>query len=166
MSKPKKYKLPPFVAMPWKVLNSESYKALPATAAKLLPYFFGKVKLGFDHPSRCHTDFSFTYSEAKKLGCGKSTFYKVLKDLMRYGFIDPVSKGGLKGGGLSSSIFRLSTRWSDFGLADYKEIKWECFDSIKKQVKKMYRIGPDHGTREEVQQAVVPILEPVEGFIQ
>ena len=33
-----------FVPMTWDMLNSTAYKALPASSAKVLPFFLGKVK--------------------------------------------------------------------------------------------------------------------------
>jgi hypothetical protein len=46
---------------------------------------------------------------------------------MRYGFIDPVKKGGLRGTGLTSSSFKLSRRWESYGTSAFKEIRWESF---------------------------------------
>jgi hypothetical protein len=92
-----------FVAVFWIMLNGKAYKKLPASASKMLPYFLGKVhdKDFFhpDSPGRYDFTFPFTYSEAKRLGFGRSTFYKVLRDLTRFGFIDVVKKGGLRSGG-------------------------------------------------------------------
>lgn len=120
-------KLPPFVALTFELLNSKAYKALPRAAAKLLPYFFAKVKTGFNEPSRYTTSFTFPYSEGKRYGCARSTFSQVIRDLMRFGFIDPVKKGGLRGTGLTSSSFKLSKRWERYGTFEFKEIRWESF---------------------------------------
>ena len=105
-------RLAPFVAMPWSMMNHNAFKKLPPTPAKMLPYFLGKVQLpGNDkNPAYYKTTFEFTYSEAFGLGCAKRTFGKVIEKLMEFGFIDPVKKGGLRGAGLTSSIFRLSAR--------------------------------------------------------
>jgi hypothetical protein len=63
---------------------------------------------------------------------------------MKFGFIDPVTKGGLRGSGLTSSMFRLSKRWEDYGTAVFKEIKWECFYKERGQVQELKRIAPEH----------------------
>ena len=124
-----KSKLPPFVAMTRELLNSKAYRSLPPSAAKILPHFFDKVRHGYNDPVRYATTFNFSYSDATRLGFGKTTFYNILRDLMKYGFIDPVKKGGLKSYGLTKNIFQLSKRWERYGFSDFREIKWECFQS-------------------------------------
>jgi hypothetical protein len=142
-------KLPPFVPMTWKMLNSEAYKNLPFASAKILPLFIGKVQaFGFNDPARFDTSFEFTYSEAKKrLGYGRSTFYKVLLDLMRHGFVDPVKKGGFRSFGNTSSRFKLSRRWEDYEKFSFKAVDWKGFP-IHPQVQKM--------------DCTVPLSEPME----
>lgn len=142
-------KLPPFVPMTWKMLNSEAYRKLPFASAKILPFFIGKVKdFAFNDPARYETSFEFTYSEAKKrLGFGRSTFYKTLIDLIKYGFIDPVKKGGMRSYGNTSSKFKLSRRWENYGTLTFKTIDWKGFP-IHRQVTKM--------------DCIVPLSEPME----
>jgi len=120
---------PPFVQMHWMLLNSKAYKALPPTAGKMLPYFLGKVKLpdNFRDPAYYRTTFTFTYTEGQTYGCSRKTFYEVLRALMRYGFIDPVKKGGLRGYSRTSSVFKLSDRWKHYGTAAFVEVAWEAF---------------------------------------
>jgi hypothetical protein len=101
----------PHVRIEWEMLNSAAYKALPASAAKALPHFLGKVKRGFDDPTRYTTEFSFNYGEAKRFGFAPATFSRVIRDLMKHGFIDLVCKGGFKRGQRIKSTFRLSERW-------------------------------------------------------
>lgn len=134
-------KLPPFVAITREMLNSKAYRDLPPSAAKILPFFLDKVRVNYHDPSRHTTTFTFPYSEARKLGYGKTTFYKILKALMRKGFIDPVSKGGLRGFGLTKSSFNLSQRWKKYGGFDFKEVLWECYSKNQKQVSKVNHIG-------------------------
>jgi hypothetical protein len=131
-------RLPPFVAMTWIMLNSGAYKDLPPTASKMLPYFLGKVK---EHPMSktfYETTFTFPYSEGEALGCARKTFSEVVKGLMRNGFIDPVRKGGMRGDGLSNSVFKLSQRWQKYGRFDFEKIEWATFgqDQIRRQVQK------------------------------
>ena len=85
-------RLPPFVALPWTMLNSKAYKDLPPSAAKALPYFLGKPKLPFSDPGYYSVEFGLSYGEAKRLGFAPSTYSKVIQALMRAGFIDPVYK--------------------------------------------------------------------------
>jgi hypothetical protein len=134
-------KLPPFVAMTREMLNSKAYTELPPSAGKILPFFLDKVRVLYNSPSRYSTTFTFTYSEAKKLGYGKTTFYKILQALMKYGFIEPITKGGLRGFGLTKSSFTLSQRWEKYGRADFKEILWECYSKDQKQVSKVTPIS-------------------------
>lgn len=120
-------KLPPFVALTWKMLNSSAYKKLTFSAAKALPYFLGKVKLPLSDPQRYSSPFSFSYTEAKKYGFANGTFSRVIIELMGKGFIDPQDKGGLRGDCKSLNLFTLSQRWELYGTQDFKEVKWQCF---------------------------------------
>ena len=120
-------KLPPFVALTWKMLNSQAYKELQASSAKGLPYFLGKVKCGYNDPQRYTAEFSFPYAEGRTLGFALGTFSKVIQNLIHFGFIDPVDKGGLRGDCKSYNLFRLSRRWEFYGTRNFEEVKWSCF---------------------------------------
>ena len=121
-------KLPPFVPLTWELLNSQAYKELTHSAGKALPYFLGKVKVSYDNPQRHLTAFSFTYTEAKRYGFANGTHHRVIVELMDKGFIDPVDKGGLRGGGLSSSLFKLSERWKKYSTTDFEKAEgWPTF---------------------------------------
>lgn len=119
--------LPPFVAMTWEMLNSPAYKELPASAAKALPYFIGKVKASFNDPQRHQLEFPLCYREALNYGFAPATFSKVIQSLVTYGFIDPIDKGGLRSEGKSFNLFCLSYRWKDYGKPEFKAINWKCF---------------------------------------
>ncbi|HME42602.1 MAG TPA: hypothetical protein VKF36_05900 [Syntrophorhabdales bacterium] len=131
-----KYKLSAFVAIIWEMLNSLAYRTLPPFAAKMLPYFLGKVKVPQKHPAYHTMEFTFPYSEAAALGCARRTFSRVLVALIDHGFVDPVVKGGLRGWGLSASKFRLSDRWMLYGNIAYHQVSWVGFgqQQIKKQI--------------------------------
>ena len=73
-------------------------------------------------------EFSFSYREAGKYGFSNGTFFKVIQDLMKFGFIDPIDKGGLRGESRSSSIFKLSERWKDYSKNDFEVISWKRFE--------------------------------------
>ena len=126
-SRKKGGKLPPFVPLTWKMLNSSAYKKLKQSSAKALPYFLGKVKLPLFDPQRYSSPFSFSYTEAKKYGFANGTFSRVIIDLMDKGFIDPKDKGGLRGDCKTSNKFMLSQRWEEYGTKNFNEVKWQCF---------------------------------------
>ncbi len=120
-------RLPNFVPLFWDILNHKAYINLSPSAAKLLPYFLGKVKINPKNSEYYKTTFSFTYSEAENYGCSRRTFYNVVTALVQYGFLDPVKRGGLRGMNMTSSIFRLSDRWKQYGNASFVEVKWNTF---------------------------------------
>ena len=120
-------KLPPFVPLLWDLLNHRAYIALPFAASKALPYFLGKVKYSYNDPQKYLTEFSFPYSEAKRLGFASGTFSSAIRDLISYGFVDPVDRGGLRGCGMSKSKFKLSLRWQKYGTENFHKIEWRCF---------------------------------------
>ena len=132
-------KLPPFVPLPWKILNHQAYKELPPSASKALPYFLGKVKMDYYDPNRLTTEFSFPYDEAESLGFAPGTFSKVIQDLVKYGFIDPKEKGGLRGEGKSNNLFCLSERWKLFGQENFQFVDWKCFFPRQKPLQKVKR---------------------------
>ncbi len=163
MRKNKKNKLPPFVAITREMLHSKAYMKLPPSAAKILPFFLDKIRVVYKDPARYSTTFHFPYSEARKLGFGKTTFYKILKALMKNGFIDPVEKGGLRGYGLTRSSFTLSQRWEGYGRADFKGILWECYLKNHKQVSKMNHTGLQSEHIEDISWKKEPHLSLVVG---
>jgi hypothetical protein len=127
MGKKKNNRLPPFVALPWEVLNSKAYKDLNYAPAKALPLFLGKIKSGYSDPQRYLIEFSFSYSEGQRYSFAPSTFSKVIQELVIRGFIDPADKGGLKSDGKSYNLFRLSERWKRYGNNDFVCLDWKCF---------------------------------------
>jgi hypothetical protein len=130
-------KLPPFVALPWMLLNHPAFKKLPPSAAKLLPYFLGKPKLPYNDKDYCSREFSFTYHEGITYGCARKTFSRIIKALIENGFIDPVEKGGLRGDGHSTSKFKLSHRWEAYGTYQFHTVKWEEFG--QKQIESKFK---------------------------
>lgn len=122
-----KYKQPAHVALSWELLNSPAYKELTQSAGKALPYFLGKAKFVYTDPQRYSLIFSFPYSEAIKYGFATSTFSKVIQDLVKKGFIDPVNKGGLRSDMKSYNTFKLSRRWENYGKKQFENIEWRCF---------------------------------------
>ena len=109
------------------MLNSDAYKELPSSSAKALPYFLGRIKAPYYDPQRFSTDFTFSYPEAKRLGFAKGTWSSVIKDLIAFGWVDPIDKGGLRGFKKGYNIFRLSKRWERYGMSDFKKVDWETF---------------------------------------
>ncbi len=120
-------KYPPFVALFWEVLNSRAYKELPPSSAKALPYFLGKVKCGYHDPQRYLEVFSFPYAEGERLGFAPATFFVIIQALVRFGFVDPVDKGGLRSDCKSYSLFKLSRRWEAYATSNFESLEWKCF---------------------------------------
>jgi len=104
-------RLPPFVAMTWKLLNSDAYKGLSCPAAKILPYFLGKPKRPLTDPEYYTVEFKFSYPEGVRLGFAKSTFAKCIRELHDRGLIRKVKHGGLRGNGKGYNFFVLSRQW-------------------------------------------------------
>ena len=126
-------RLPPFVALPWALLNHAAWHELPPSAGKALPYFLGKVKTKFNDSARYATEFSFSYTEGKRYGFALATFGRIIRDLVRSGFLDPVDRGGLRSDGKSYNLFRLSQRWEKYGTADFQHIEWKEFQPKTKR---------------------------------
>lgn len=116
-----------FVALPWALLNSKAFKDMTSSAGKALPYFRGKIKLPFNDLNYHRIDFSLSYKEAISLGFSRGTFSKIIPELVGKGFIDPVEKGGLRGFGKTTSLFKLSERWKNYGTTEFKKIDWKTF---------------------------------------
>lgn len=140
-------KVTPYVMLTWKMLNSKAYKELPGSAAKILPFFLGKVKdkehWHPDDPARCKIEFPFSYGEARRLGFGRSTFFKMLRDLVRFGFIDLRSKGyKSRQGSKMTSTFNLSKRWENFGLSSFHDGDWRKYFPETERVLKVNSISP------------------------
>jgi hypothetical protein len=121
-----------FVAMTWELLNSKAYKKLPHTAKGALPYFLGKPKKFVQDPLYYRDVFIFPYAEAKTLGYAKKTFYRVIDALFQYGFIDLIEIGGLRSSGKTTSKFKLSNRWKDYGFFNF--VKADRRKVIEKQI--------------------------------
>jgi hypothetical protein len=109
------------------MLNSQAYKDLPPSSGKGLPYFLGKVKTDYDSPQYYMEVFHFSYAEGKGFGFAFATFSKIIRDLVHFGFIDPVDKGGLRGDCKSYNLFRLSKRWEAYGTTNFEPLDWRCF---------------------------------------
>jgi hypothetical protein len=121
-----KGKVRPYVMLRLDLLNHRAYKELPASPARVLPYFIAKVKVPFWDPEYYRTEFQFPYAEAIHYGCPRRTFSGVIKALVKNGFLDPVKKGGRRCfAGLGPSVFRLSKRWELYGNVAFEEVEWE-----------------------------------------
>ena len=117
--------------MTWTLLNSKAYQSLPFAASKALPYFIGKVKTAYRDPDRFQSDFTFSYPEGKRLGFSLATFSKIIGNLVSYGFIDPIERGGLRGYQKGYNIFKLSKRWELFGTDKFEGMSWETFGMVR-----------------------------------
>ena len=108
--------------MTWTLLNSKAYKALKPSSAKALPFFLGKKYKSIGG------EFTFSYSEANRLGFAPATFSNVIRDVISKGFFDPVDKGGLRGVGKSFNKYKFSYRWEKYGETDFIKIEWNTFE--------------------------------------
>lgn len=117
-----------FVALTWELLNSRAYQDLTCSAAKALPYFIWKVKRSPRDPARYDAEIKFSYTEAESHGFARATFSKVIQNLVKIGFIDPIDKGGLCSDGKSYNIFKLSRRWEKYGTDTFQPMDWKCFN--------------------------------------
>jgi hypothetical protein len=139
MPKKQKNKMPPAVVLFWQLLNSKAYKDLPPSAAKALPYFLGKVKgVPLQSIERYQIEFTLTYPEAQGLGFSKGTYYKVICDLIVFGFIECAEKGGLRGYCKTNNKFKLSTRWTLYGTPEFIIKHWPQEEPKKTKVTPKY----------------------------
>jgi len=139
----KEQKMPPFVASPWEILNSEVLCCMSHSSRACLPYWLGKPKARFDSPEYYDTEFIFPYPEAQRYGFARATFAKIIRELIEKGFVDPKGKGGLRGDRLSYNRFTLSKRWKKYNTSEFQEVSWAMFQpgSKKKQVQKRKPTG-------------------------
>jgi len=152
--------------MPWELLNSRAYKGLNFASAKALPYFLGKIKENYRDPQRYLMDFSFSYSEGIKLGFASSTFSKVIQELVKTGFIDPIDKGGLRSDGKSYNRFKLSERWQQYGTNDFELLDWRCFQPKQRSraTSKSETYSFKKGNKKASEGKVISQSEAVEAF--
>ena len=151
MSKKIRNKLTPFVALPWDVLNSRAYKELPASAAKALPYFLGKVKLTWNDPERYTEVFTFSYPEGKGFGFASGTFSRTIDDLIKHGFIVLVEKGGLRGNRKGYNKFRLARQWKGYGIGDKPLLKEPLKTKEMSSGMAIYRIPSKNGKKNDAE---------------
>lgn len=122
-----KYQLKRDVYVPWRVLESEAFKTLSATAIKVLLRFlqkrtWSKIKVNGKKTTVFENGgLVFTYTEAEALGISRSQFHAVLKKLCEVGFIDVEHQGG--GVARDYSRYSLSNRWEKCGTIDFKPVK-------------------------------------------
>lgn len=106
-----------FVALENKMTDSAPWKDLHHSARYL--YFEIKKKwAGLDR-----ANITFTHREAGEFMSG-DTFKKYRNELVKNGFIDVVSRGGLWG---KKAVFALSDRWKQWGTKDFKEVDMDRF---------------------------------------
>lgn len=107
-----------FVPLSFEEQDSEAYRALNGNAAKVYTYLKRAARTaackGGGGRERDVT-FNFTYSEAKQRGFSESTFIRAMRELWAKGFIDVISRGGLRGTGRTNSQYRLAVCWKTYG---------------------------------------------------
>jgi DNA-binding transcriptional ArsR family regulator len=142
----KQIKSPSFVMLEKKdLLKSKAYKSLKGSAVKVYIFFRGKA-VG---PLRDSTKYVPLDKEIKApysiiiedTGLSRGTVRKALLELENKGFIDLVKQGGLKSGGYTSSIYKLSTRFIGYGKDTFesgkmkkeKDVDYKGFGKVHKQ---------------------------------
>ena len=128
-----KPKGPGFVPFLLDIMNSKAFISMTHSARGLLPYLMAKVKVPVSHPERHDIEFPFSYSEGRSFRFSNDTIEKAYRQLIFYGFIDPVKLGGLRGLGKVTSTFKLSERWQSFGTSSHKPIDWDKWRSDYEQ---------------------------------
>jgi DNA-binding transcriptional ArsR family regulator len=127
-NKYKQAKSPPFVMLEIKdLLKSTAYKSLSGSALKLYIFFRGKA-VG---PLRDNSKYFPLEKEIKApysiiiedTGVSRGAVSLALKELENKGFIDLVKQGGLKSFGYTSNIYKLSTRFINYGKYTFKDGK-------------------------------------------
>ncbi len=124
-NKHKQTKSPSFVMMEKKdLLKSSAYKSLNGSAVKVYIFFRGKA-VG---PLRDNSKYFPLEKEIKApysiiiedTGLSRGTVSKALLELENKGFIDRTKQGGLKSFGCTSSIYKLSTRFINYGKETFE----------------------------------------------
>jgi len=119
-------KPPPFVFLPWLVLNSMAYRDLSPSAAKLLPFLLGKARVEWRDPDRLRIEFEYSITEAQRNGgLARATAQRAIHALHKHGFLEVVRRGKAFEDLRVSSKFKLSARWERYGTPDFKVITWK-----------------------------------------
>jgi hypothetical protein len=117
-----------FVRLSLELIKSKAYLTLTPSAARMLIQFLAKPGEAFgiplSDPQSYQATFNFTYTDAGKLRCSRSTFLAVIEALVEHGFLDPVKRGGVYNGRKVSSVFRLSQRWKAFGTSGFHPVNY------------------------------------------
>lgn len=115
-----------FVMMTREILYSKAFRELSQSAKLAYIYF------AIDQKSKEDKKVILTYGQAKEHGVCRSpsTFSKVKKELVHYGFLDPLKRGGLN----EHSVFELSGRWINYGEVS-------SFNGKSKFIKKKVMLG-------------------------
>ncbi len=110
------YRAGGFSRIPTDMQQSLAYRSLTASALKVLIWsLFKAYKAGSLEKTSCSPTFKFTNAEAKDvLGMNQTTFSRAKQELANKGFLDWVTRGGLKGVNGVASEFSLSGRWKTF----------------------------------------------------
>lgn len=127
-TKRRKKKSEKFVRLSLELIKSKAYLSLTPSAARMLIQFLARPGEAFgialSDPQAYQVTFNFTYTDAGKLRCSRSTFLSVIEALVEHGFLDPVKRGGVYNGRKVSSVFRLSQRWKAFGTSGFHAVNY------------------------------------------
>lgn len=108
MSRGKKVKGPPFVAVFYETLNSEAFKQLSGTATKVFLLMLAKVKVPLNGSARYNEAFAISYTEIGSWGISRCAASRAIKELVDLGLVEVKAKGGLKGCNGTANKYALS----------------------------------------------------------
>ena len=107
-----------FVPLEHRLLDSRAFHALTNNSKIAFTYFRRDRKNGYQ------MDLTLTLKQAKGYGvCGSpTTFTKIKRELVAYGFLDPLNPGGLN----EPAVFRESSRWKKWGTPEFEEKEYQA----------------------------------------
>jgi hypothetical protein len=106
---------PPFVWIDKSLFFSAARKELSSSAYVVYTCIRSKT-IGQLNETACNENIKYAYSSlVKDTGLSIGTVRKCLIELENLGFIDLHEQGGLKSGGKSCNVYRLSMRFRDYG---------------------------------------------------
>ncbi len=120
MGRKKKDKSLPFVMVEKWIMNTSAWKELKGSSVKL--YLFLRSKTCGDVDTAKTKIFEMPYSiMEKEAGLARSTIRNSLIQLENMGFIDLITKGGLRSGGLSCNEYAMSKRFINYKKDNFEK---------------------------------------------
>lgn len=151
MAQKKKIRLKRKALVEGELLESEAFRLLSKNAMWVLLRFLQKrqwtnMKRGREN-NRIYENGNlvFTYTEAAAYGLSGATFYRSIKSLVDYGFLDVEHRGGTFGHGEIKDFtrFKLVNRWKKWGTEDFVKKEFEVLkfkgEQIQSRIKNRFQ---------------------------